>query len=276
MKNRTKLTMMALAFSWMPWLLHADEVDLELLLAVDVSGSVSQSEFELQLRGIAAAFRDPEVHDAIRLGPNQKIAVALMIWADAPSRKASSDWIIVDSPLSAEIFAQTVLSQVSRRKSFLGRSGTGIGAAIGHGVQLLRRNGIEGIRRTIDVSGDGHETPLAFGEGMALPEAHRRARRADVTVNGLAILSDDTNLLTYYRARVIRGPGSFAVAATDYSDFARAMKSKLLREIPAAISMVPDGQQPAREDYLLDVAVIAGEPVRAEIRSKTSAHLWEE
>jgi len=93
----------------------------------------------------------------------------------------------------------------------------------------------------IDVSGDGHETPLAFGEAMALPEAMRRARRSDVTVNGLAILSDDPNLLTYYKARVIRGPGSFAIAANDFDDFARAIKIKLLREIRLVIG------QPKRE-----------------------------
>jgi len=219
----------------------AQDVDLELLLAVDASGSVSQAEFELQLGGIASAFRDPEIIRAIETGSLERIAVSLMLWSDGRSRKVNSDWVIVDGPLTAELFAQTVLAQVQRRKSFLGRGGTGIGAAIGHGVKLIERNGISAIRRVIDVSGDGHETPLAFGEAMALPEAMRRARRSDVTVNGLAILSDDPNLLTYYKARVIRGPGSFAIAANDFDDFARAIKIKLLREIRLVIG------QPKRE-----------------------------
>ncbi len=213
----------------------AQDVDLELLLAVDASGSVSQAEFELQLGGIANAFRDPEIVRAIETGSLERIAVSLMLWSDGRSRKVNSDWVIVDGPLTAELFAQTVLAQVKRRKSFLGRGGTGIGAAIGHGVKLIERNGISAIRRVIDVSGDGHETPLAFGEAMALPEALRRARRGDVTINGLAILSDDPNLLTYYKARVIRGPASFAIAADGFEDFARAIKIKLLREIRLVI-----------------------------------------
>lgn len=216
---------------------QGQDVDLELLLAVDASGSVSAEEFELQLGGIAKAFRDPEIVRAIETGSLQRIAVALMLWSDGRSRKVASKWVIVDNHLSSEKFAQLVLAQLPRRKSFLGRSGTGIGAAIGHGVNLIKRNGIEGVRRIIDVSGDGHETPLAFGEAMALPEAMRRARRADVTVNGLAILSDDPNLLTYYKARVIRGPASFAIAANDFDDFARAIKIKLLREIRLVIGL---------------------------------------
>lgn len=218
----------------------AQDVDLELLLAVDASGSVSQAEFELQLGGIANAFRDPEIVRAIETGSLERIAVSLMLWSDGRSRKVNSDWVIVDGAITAELFAQTVLAQVKRRKSFLGRGGTGIGAAIGHGVKLIERNGISAIRRVIDVSGDGHETPLAFGEAMALPEALRRARRGDVTVNGLAILSDDPNLLTYYKARVIRGPASFAISADGFDDFARAIKIKLLREIRLVIGVPID------------------------------------
>lgn len=213
----------------------AQDVDLELLLAVDASGSVSQAEFELQLGGIARAFRDPEIVRVIETGSLGRIAVSLMLWSDGRSRKVNSKWVIVDGPLSAEIFAQTTLAQIKRRKSFLGRGGTGIGAAIGHGVKLIERNGIDATRRVIDVSGDGHETPLVFGEAMALPEALRRARRMDVTINGLAILSDDPNLLTYYKGRVIRGPASFAIAADGFEDFARAIKIKLLREIGLVI-----------------------------------------
>ena len=135
-------------------------VDLELLLAVDASGSVSAEEFELQIGGIAAAFRDPEVFEAVRSGPMQRIAVAVMIWSDARSRKAISKWHVIDSQAAAHDFADIVMAQLQRRKSFLGKSGTGIGAAIGQGLKELRSNGIDGTRLAIDVSGDGHETPL--------------------------------------------------------------------------------------------------------------------
>ena len=210
----------------------ADEpVDLELVLAVDASGSVDQREFQLQLGGIAQGFRDLEVQRAIASGQLGRIAVALMIWSDARSKKAVSKWQLIDSSAAAEAFAQLALSQVTRRKSFLGKGGTGIGAAIGRGIQMIRRNGFEGTRKVIDVSGDGHETPLQFGEAMALPEAHRRAAKRRIWINGLAILSDDPNLTGYYARKVIAGPGSFVITAQDYDDFARAMKLKLLREI---------------------------------------------
>ena len=206
-------------------------VDLELLLAVDASGSVDAEEFQLQLGGIAEAFRDPEVQEAIASGPLGRIAVALMIWSDARSKKPISPWMMVDNRASAEAFGDLVLTQLPRRKAFLGKGGTGIGAAIGQGIKAIRRNAFAGDRRVIDVSGDGHETPLQFGEAMALPEAHRRAKRRNVTINGLAVVTDDPNLTGYYEYRVIRGPGSFVITANGYQDFARAMKLKLIREI---------------------------------------------
>ena len=207
------------------------KVDLELVLAVDASGSVDQREFQLQLGGIAAGFRDPEIQEAIASGALGRIAVALMIWSDAVSKKAVSRWALVDSPETANAFADLVLSQIVRRKAFLGKGGTGIGSAIGRGVKMIRQNDFDGTRKVIDVSGDGHETPLRHGEGMALPEGKRRARRRDVTVNGLAIVTDDPYLTSYYERKVIRGAWSFVITANGYDDFARAMRLKLLREI---------------------------------------------
>ena len=223
---------------------RAEAVDLELLLAVDASGSVDEREFALQIGGIAAAFRDPEIQEAIASGPLQRIAVALMIWGDARSHKPTSSWMMIDGPKAALAFSDHVLSQESRRKSFLGKSGTGIGAAIGKGVNELRKNEFDGSRRAIDVSGDGHETPLMFGEGMALPEARRRAMKEEIVVNGLAILADDPNLDVYYRARVALGPGSFVIEAADYEDFHRAMRLKLLREIRQLIGSIEGPQTP--------------------------------
>ena len=214
-------------------------VDLELVIAVDASGSVSDNEFALQIGGIAAAFREPDIHEAIASGPQQRIAVALMIWADARARQAISPWIMIDGPDAAFAFADLVEAQAERRQIFRGRSGTGIGAAIGQGVRELRTNKFDGTRLAIDVSGDGRETPLMFGEGMALTEAHKRAARLEVVVNGLAILSDDPNLNVYYRARVAMGPGSFVISAADYDDFARAMRLKLVREIRQLIGKAP-------------------------------------
>lgn len=221
-------------------------VDLELVLAVDASGSVDAQEFLLQLGGIAKGFRDPDVQRAIAGGELGRIAVALMIWSDAMSKKAVSSWMMIDSPGTADAFADLTMAQLSRRKSFLGKSGTGIGSAIGKGVQMIKRNAFDGTRKVIDVSGDGHESPLRFGEGMALPEAKRRAARREITVNGLAIISDYPNLTSYYERQVIRGPASFVVTADSYQDFARAMKIKLLREIQVLTGQRTDFLAPLR------------------------------
>lgn len=238
MKKQFSVAVIA-AQVWFALSASARPVDLELLIAVDASGSVSEAEFALQIGGVAAGFRDPEVQEAIRSGPLQRIAVALMIWADARGRKAVSEWVEIDGPESANAFADLVLTQLQRRKTFLGKSGTGIGAAIGEGLKAMRRNGFEGTRLAIDVSGDGHETPLMFGEGMALPEARKRAAQTEVIVNGLAILADDPTLDIYYRARVATGPGSFVLVADGFEDFERAMRLKLLREIRQLVGAAP-------------------------------------
>lgn len=243
---KIRISVVAILIS-LAWPLHqsiARPVDLELLIAVDASGSVSEAEFALQIGGVAAGFRDPEVQEAIRSGPLQRIAVALMIWADARGRKAVSEWVEIDGPDAANAFAALVEGQIARRQSFLGKSGTGIGAAVGEGLKAMRRNGFEGTRLAIDVSGDGHETPLMFGEGMALPEARRRAGQAEVVVNGLAILADDPTLDIYYRARVATGPGSFVMVADGFEDFARAMRLKLLREIRQLVGKRSIGAAP--------------------------------
>lgn len=222
----------------------AEPVDLELVLAVDASGSVNDEEFALQLGGIAAAFRDPAVQEAARSGPEGRIAVALLIWADARARKAESAWRLIDGPEAAEAFAALTEAQAARRGAFLGRSGTGIGAALHHALGMIRRNEYDGARRIVDVSGDGRETPLAFGEAISLPEARREAERLDVTVNGLAILADDPSLDLYYEGRVISGPDSFVVPAADFRDFRRAIRLKLLREIRALYGSAPPERAP--------------------------------
>lgn len=218
----------------------AEPVDVELVLAVDASGSVNEREFALQIGGLAAAFRDPAVQEAAISGPEGRVAVAVLLWADARGRRAASAWRVIDSPAAAEGVAAMIEGMANRRNSALGRSGTGIGAAIAQALEMIRLNEFEGTRRIVDVSGDGRETPLAFGEALALPEALRRAARQEVTVNGLPILADDPNLAFYYERRVISGPDSFALPAADFDDFARAIRLKLLRELRALYGAAPE------------------------------------
>ena len=204
----------------------ADErVDLELALAVDASFSVDEEEFRLQMAGIAAAFRDPEIQEAIASGPIGAIAVALVVWAEPTIPKDLGPWRRLAGPADAEAFAQLVESFPRRVNG-----GTGIGSGIAAAARWMGRNGFEGTRKVIDVSGDGRETP-ARNYVVRLPQARAMADRLDITVNGLAILNEDPTLDRYFRDEVVTGFGAFVMQAETMADFPRAMRRKLLREI---------------------------------------------
>ena len=204
---------------------QAESVDLELVLALDASGSVDMDEFSLQLQGIAAGFRDKAVNQAIQSGITGRIAVNVLIWADHQMPKDTTGWQVVASETDAEKFAKLVES-LPRRQS----GATGIGEGVAAAVRSIDGNGIYATRRVIDVSGDGEETtPRDYV--VLLPQALTMARGYDITINGLAISNEDSNLLNYYQSNLQSGRGSFTMEAIDYASFAAAMRRKLLREI---------------------------------------------
>jgi hypothetical protein len=220
---------------------RATEVDLELVLAVDASGSVNGAEFQLQLGGIAAAFRDPAVQAAALSGPRQQVAVAVLVWSDAAFPKFPTNWFLIDSPGAAAHFAdiaESFHSKVGRSRG-IGGGGTAIGDAVAYAIAMINENGFQAPRRVVDVSGDGIETPPWFGDAYLLPQAKLLAARHNVLVNGLAITSDFPNLVDYYRQNVITGPGSFVIRAANFEDFRRAMREKLLRELTSAFVLGP-------------------------------------
>lgn len=202
-----------------------EAVDLELVLAVDASGSVDESEWALQMQGYAAAFRDARVQAALASGPNKRIGVAVVVWADATVPKWESAWSVLAAPADAERFAAFM--------GGLGRGaigGTGIGAGIAAAIRKLDRNGLTAPRQVVDVSGDGRETPAR--EFVVLIDwARQMAEARGVTVNGLAILNEEPELGRWYRDNVIAGRGAFVVTAAGYADFAEAIVRKLIREI---------------------------------------------
>lgn len=201
------------------------EVDLELVLAVDASGSVDDREFDLQMTGIARAFRHPDVLAAIGEGPLGRIAVVVEVWAEARLPKDSSNWFVVHDAESAEQFAQTV---ENFPRTPIG--GTGIGRAIIAAVNLFDRNEFFAWRRVIDISGDGKETTTR--DWSIVPELARiQAVKRGITINGLAILSDDPNLAAYYIENVIIGTDAFVMEAATFEDFSLAIRRKLIREI---------------------------------------------
>ena len=200
-------------------------VDLQIVLAVDTSGSVDGHEFALQLSGIAAALRDATVLAAIRSGPNARIAVSVVLWSDPSLPQFSTPWRLLTDAASAADFARRI-EQLPRVRS----GGTGIGKAIQFCADLFRDNGLSSRRRVIDLSGDGAEPALQ--EWSVSPrQARDYAVSNGITINGLAILTDDPELDSYYRDQVIGGPDAFLLAVESLDDFAAAMRRKLVREI---------------------------------------------
>ncbi len=214
-------------------------VELELILAVDASGSVSEAEFDLQVQGLAGAFRDPDVVAAIRDAGPAGVAVALVQWSSPGQQIVAVDWSVVSDGESAAALARRI---VGAGRLIMGE--TAIGNALAFAMGLLTTNEFAGRRRVIDVSGDG-ETNW----GPSPDRVRDRVVAAGITINGLAVANEQPALGEYYRVHVIGGTGAFVVTATDYADFARAIRIKLMQEIRAGpISYNPSGRRPAGTD----------------------------
>jgi hypothetical protein len=196
--------------------------DLQLVLAVDASGSVSHQRFELQKRGYAAAFRHPQVLQAILSGLNQSIAVTMFQWTGPALQVITVKWALINDVGSIRAFSDAV-EQVPRQ---LFGGGTSISGAIDTGVALLSDSPYRAARRIIDVSGDGPNN-----RGRSVTQARDEAVAAGIGINGLPILALDPTLDQYYEDNVIGGPGAFVVAAKDYETFAEAILKKLITEI---------------------------------------------
>ncbi len=197
-------------------------VDLELVLAIDSSRSVDRREFNLQIKGIATAFRDPAFLSALRNYAPRGIAVALVQWSGQKSHINVVGWQFITNESSARAFA----NQVDAAGRRLAPGSTSINNAIGFSSAILRDNGYRGARQVIDVSGDG------YNNTGNRPELTRdRAVARGITINGLTITNEVARLDRYFRDRVIGGPGAFVMKALDYRDFAAVFNRKLIREV---------------------------------------------
>jgi hypothetical protein len=198
---------------------------LNLVLAVDTSGSVSAGRFELQKQGYAAAFRNPRVVASIRSLDTQSIAVTMMQWTGPRLHVVVVDWALIKDEASAEAFAGAI--EAAPRQLFGG--GTSISGAIDYSRLLLVQSPFKGERRVIDISGDGSNN-----SGRPVTEARDEAVRDGIGINGLPILSIEPMLDRYYYDNVIGGPGAFMIPAENYDAFADAVLKKLITEIAAA------------------------------------------
>ncbi|HEX6015014.1 MAG TPA: DUF1194 domain-containing protein [Geminicoccaceae bacterium] len=210
-------------------------VDLELVLAVDVSGSIDAEEARQQRDGYVAAIADAAVVQAIQANFYRRIAVLYLEWASADYQRVALDWALIEDDASAKAFAGRLAAAPPRTARW-----TSISAAIDAAVPLFEGNGYAGDRRVIDVSGDGPNN-----RGRSVLSARDEAVARGIVINGLPILNDrrqpfdlptpvEMDLDLYYSDHVIGGPGSFVIPAKDFTDFRSAILNKLIREIASA------------------------------------------
>lgn len=200
----------------------ANEVDVQLVLAVDASGSVSQQRFELQRAGYAAAFRDPDVVRAIRGAGTGSIAVMMVQWTGPWLHVVVLPWTVVKDAETAEAVARHIERQPRR----LFGGGTSISGAIDFSATQFELSPWKGMRKVIDVSGDG-----ANSSGRPAWMARDEAVAQDITINGLPILAFEPYLDLHYRDEVIGGPGAFMIPVQSFEEFADAVRRKLVIEI---------------------------------------------
>jgi hypothetical protein len=215
---------------------NTPSVDVELILAVDVSYSMDMDELAIQREGYAQAIISKEFLQALKTGPNGKISVTYFEWAASGDQKIIIPWRVIDGPETADAVANEIMKTPIRRASR-----TSISGAIYFAMPLFDENPYRGLRRVIDISGDGpnnNGSPVTIARDTALSKG--------ITINGLPIMvkepsystMDIDNLDWYYEDCVIGGAGSFVVSIKDREKFKEAIRSKLILEVA--------GRTPAR------------------------------
>jgi Protein of unknown function (DUF1194) len=204
-------------------------VDVELILATDVSYSMDMDELAIQREGYAQAIVSKEFLQALKALPNGKIAVTYFEWAASSDQKIIIPWRLIDGPETADAVANEIMKTPVRRASR-----TSISGAINFAMPLFDENPYHGLRRVIDISGDGPNN-----NGAPVTGARDEALSKGITINGLPIMvkepsystMDIDNLDFYYEDCVIGGPGSFVVSIKDRDKFKEAIRTKLLLEV---------------------------------------------
>jgi hypothetical protein len=205
------------------------QVDVELVLAVDVSYSMDLDELAVQREGYAEAIVSSEFLRALKSGPHGKIAITYFEWAAAHDQKIIIPWRIVEGPESADAVAAEIMKAPLRRASR-----TSISGAINFGMQVLSENPYRGLRKVLDISGDG-----VNNNGEPVLIARDTALEKGIIINGLPIMvkqpsyatMDVENLDIYFEDCVIGGPGSFVIPIKERAKFKEATRTKLILEV---------------------------------------------
>ena len=206
------------------------EVDMALVMAIDISGSVDPDEARLQRQGYVEAFSDPVIVKAILGGNHGRIAVAYFEWADSYVQKLLVDWTLLDSEAAIRDFT----ARLARAPISIARR-TSISGAIRYAIPLFGRAPFDTERKVLDISGDGSNN-----DGGLVTDLRHDALKERIVINGLPIMNDrpnpygfpsETDLDKYYLHCVIGGPRSFVEVAVSFEDFPRAVRKKLLQEV---------------------------------------------
>lgn len=260
------LIWMALAAGGLSPAAAQERVDVELVIAVDVSDSMGHSELRQQRAGYVAAFRAPQVISAIREGKHRRVAVTYVEWARDDLKRVIVPWTIIEDAASSRAFADRLeAARIANMRR------TSISGAIRFGVAALAENGIEGDRQVIDISGDGPNN-----QGGPVTKARDAAAAGDVTVNGLPLLIQPwypgiamgaPGLDLYYRHCVIGGPGAFVVPVRSWDEFPNAVRHKLVIEL-AGTAARKASVLPAQLQIEPEVDCLMGEKARRVMEDK--------
>ena len=215
-----------------------EHVDVALVLAIDVSRSMSREELAIQRKGYAEAIASREVLRAIDYGPHGRIGLAIFEWAGDFHARELLPWTIIESEADAQAVAARLLEGES-----IGQSRTSISGALLRGMALLEAVPYQAERRVIDVSGDGPNN-----QGQPVTGLRDAAVDRGITINGLPLMTSDgfaqyfgiSDLDEYYRRCVIGGPGAFVVPVHEWTEFPEAVRRKLVMEIGGLAPGSPD------------------------------------
>jgi hypothetical protein len=207
----------------------APSVDVELVIAVDVSYSMDLDELAVQREGYARAIVSKEFLQVLRTGPNSQISVTYFEWSASSDQKIIIPWRVIDGPETADAVADEIMNTPVRRGSR-----TSISGAISFAIPLFDEDPYRGLRRVIDISGDGPNN-----NGAPVTPVRDEALAKGIVINGLPIMikepsystMDIDNLDWYYEDCVIGGPGAFVVPIKDRENFKEAIRTKLIREV---------------------------------------------